>query len=75
MTHHTGVTQDMRSNTDVLSRTDVKVGALFAPEHGARGDVRAGGRVDNEVDPKRACPFTVSMARYVLTKECFRVLM
>ena len=57
VTNHTGVTQDMRSNFDVLaSRTDVKVGALFAPEHGARGDVQAGGRVDNEVDPETGLP-------------------
>ena len=26
------------------------------PEHGARGDVQAGGRVDNEVDPETGLP-------------------
>ena len=77
VTNHTGVTQDMRSNFDVLaSRTDVKVGALL-PRNTAQGAMfRLAAVLITRWILKRACPFTVSMARYVhQLRRCFRALM
>lgn len=52
VTNHTGVSRDMRLNFEVLAnRPEVKVGALFAPEHGVRGNVPAGDVVGDERDP------------------------
>ena len=40
VTNHTGLTRDGRATIDVLHEAaDVKLTALFAPEHGIRGDV------------------------------------
>ncbi len=57
VTNHTGVTQAMQSNVDVLhGRADVTVTALFAPEHGVRGSVQAGGAVEDQVDERTGIP-------------------
>lgn len=43
ITNPTGVDQKMRSTVDILnSAPSVKLTALFAPEHGVRGDIAAG---------------------------------
>lgn len=53
LTNATGVDASMQSTIDVLnSAEDVKLVSLFAPEHGVRGNVYAGGTVSASVDQK-----------------------
>lgn len=40
----------------IAARTDLKLVALFAPEHGIRGTVAAGARITDEVDQKTGVP-------------------
>lgn len=57
ITNPTGVDNDMKSTIDILSEApNVKLVALFAPEHGVRGDAHAGDHVDNVTDPKTGVP-------------------
>ncbi len=53
VTNHTGVLSDGRHLADALhERTDVKLVALFGPEHGIRGDAPAGAKIQHGVDQK-----------------------
>ncbi|MCM1522703.1 MAG: DUF1343 domain-containing protein [Muribaculaceae bacterium] len=53
ITNPTGVDNSLRSTIDILNEApDVRLTALFAPEHGVRGDYVAGAAVANGVDPK-----------------------
>lgn len=53
ITNPTGVDNQLRSTIDILHEAEgVTLTALFAPEHGVRGDVHAGDHVANSVDPK-----------------------
>ncbi|MCC8112946.1 MAG: DUF1343 domain-containing protein [Bacteroidales bacterium] len=57
ITNPTGVDNSLKSTIDILHETpDVELVALFAPEHGVRGDVHAGDKVDNFVDPATGVP-------------------
>ncbi|HOW73671.1 MAG TPA: DUF1343 domain-containing protein [Phycisphaerae bacterium] len=57
VTNPTGVTFDLRSTADVLNKApNVKLVALFGPEHGIRGDVFAGDRVADSVDTATGVP-------------------
>ena len=57
ITNPTGVDNDMKSTIDILHEApNVKLVALFAPEHGVRGDAHAGDPVDNVTDPKTGLP-------------------
>lgn len=49
MTNPTGIDHDLRSSIDILNER-CNLTALFAPEHGIRGDAQAGDNVDNCVD-------------------------
>jgi uncharacterized protein YbbC (DUF1343 family) len=40
----------------IASHKDLKITALFAPEHGIRGTVAAGAKIENEVDAKTGAP-------------------
>ena len=52
LTNPTGVDNKLKSTVDILAEAEgVELVALFAPEHGVRGDVHAGDKVDNSVDP------------------------
>lgn len=52
ITNPTGVDNNLKSTVDILNEApDVKLVGLYAPEHGVRGDVHAGDKVDNFVDP------------------------
>jgi uncharacterized protein YbbC (DUF1343 family) len=52
ITNPTGVDNNLKSTVDILHEAvGVELVALFAPEHGVRGDVHAGDKVDNFVDP------------------------
>lgn len=55
MTNQTGVNRDLESTIDILkSLYDLR--ALFAVEHGLRGDIQAGGEVKDEIDPITGLP-------------------
>jgi uncharacterized protein YbbC (DUF1343 family) len=57
VTNPTGITSGMRTAIDVLSRApDVKLVALFGPEHGVRGDAAAGAAVANARDAATGLP-------------------
>lgn len=52
VTNPTGVDSELISTIDILAEAKgVTLTALFAPEHGVRGDVAAGAKVANAVDP------------------------
>lgn len=53
ITNPTGVDRSLRSTIDILAEAEgVTLAALFAPEHGVRGDYIAGAAVKNSVDPR-----------------------
>lgn len=57
ITNPTGVDNEMKSTIDILNEApNVDLVALFAPEHGVRGDAHAGDHVDNVTDPKTGLP-------------------
>ncbi len=57
ITNPTGVDNNLKSTIDILHEApNVKLVALFGPEHGVRGDVHAGDKVDNMTDAKTGLP-------------------
>ncbi len=53
ITNPTGIDNSLKSTIDILHEAPgVELTALFAPEHGVRGDYVAGASVANEVDAK-----------------------
>ena len=57
ITNPTGVDSKLKSTIDILFEApQVKLVALFGPEHGVRGDVHAGDKVDNRTDPRTGLP-------------------
>ena len=51
ITNPTGIDRSFQSTIDILHNApNVKLVALYGPEHGVRGDVYAGDKVDNRVD-------------------------
>lgn len=57
ITNPTGFDNSLKSTIDVLHEApNVQLVALFGPEHGVRGDVHAGDKVDNMTDPKTGLP-------------------
>lgn len=57
ITNPTGVDNNLKSTVDILNDAEgVELVALFAPEHGVRGDVHAGDKVENAVDPATGVP-------------------
>ena len=57
ITNPTGVDNSLKSTVDILAEAPgVELVALYAPEHGVRGDVHAGDHVDNAVDPATGVP-------------------
>lgn len=55
ITNHTGVTRSLTSTADLLYRI-CNLTALFAPEHGVRGDKQAGENVSYYTDDKTGLP-------------------
>lgn len=52
ITNPTGVDNALKSTVDILHEAaNVKLIALYGPEHGVRGDVHAGDHVTNSTDP------------------------
>lgn len=57
ITNPTGVDNNMKSTVDILHEApNVKLIALFGPEHGVRGDVHAGDKVENSADAATDVP-------------------
>ncbi|HEX8321535.1 DUF1343 domain-containing protein [Longimicrobium sp.] len=57
ITNHTAVTRDGRSAIDALHRhPDVRLVALFGPEHGLRGNVDGGERIGTSRDSRTGLP-------------------
>ena len=57
VTNPSGVDRSLRSTIDILfNAPEVNLVALFGPEHGVRGDVYAGGKVDGHVDSATGLP-------------------
>ncbi|MDD5184818.1 MAG: DUF1343 domain-containing protein [Paludibacter sp.] len=57
ITNPTGVDSKLKATIDILNEApNVKLVALFGPEHGVRGDAHAGDEVDNVSDPKTGLP-------------------
>lgn len=57
ITNPTGVDADFRSTIDILfTAPEVKLVAMFAPEHGVRGDYTAGEKVKSTTDPETKLP-------------------
>jgi uncharacterized protein YbbC (DUF1343 family) len=54
ITNPTGVDKDFETTIDKLQKS-VNLVALFSPEHGVRGDIQAGVRLDDYIDPKTGC--------------------
>ncbi len=54
ITNPTGVNRQFKSTIDILKeKTDLV--ALYAPEHGVRGDLQAGVRLENYLDEETGC--------------------
>lgn len=57
ITNPTGVDSRLKSTVDILHDSDqFELVALYGPEHGVRGDVHAGDKVESTQDPKTAIP-------------------
>ena len=57
LTNPSVVDRNLRSTIDILNEApEVNLVKLFAPEHGVRGDIYAGGKVTDSVDPKTGIP-------------------
>lgn len=57
VTNATGMDHALRSSVDrFAARTDVRLVALFGPEHGVRGDVQAGDKVASSRDAATGLP-------------------
>ncbi len=65
VTNPSGVDRQLRSTIDILAEAEgVELVALFAPEHGVRGDVYAGGKVEDVADPKTGVPVYSIYGKY-----------
>lgn len=57
ITNQSGVDHQLNSTIDLLHKhPKITLAALFAPEHGVRGDHYAGDKVDDSVDPTTGIP-------------------
>lgn len=57
ITNPTGVDNNLKSTIDILHEApNVQLVALYGPEHGVRGDVHAGDKIDTFTDPTTGCP-------------------
>ncbi|MCC5876174.1 MAG: DUF1343 domain-containing protein [Candidatus Sumerlaeia bacterium] len=57
ITNPTGVDSRLNSTVDLLNdHPEIEIRKLFAPEHGVRGDIYAGVRVDEQIDKRTGLP-------------------
>ena len=55
ITNQTGVDINFKSTIDILNEKTNLV-ALYSPEHGVRGNIQAGIKLENYIDPATSCP-------------------
>ena len=55
ITNHSGLTKSLVSSIDVI-KEHFNLTALYGPEHGVRGDIEAGGKVDTYTDKLTGLP-------------------
>lgn len=57
ITNHTGVDRNRRTDIDLLSEhAEVQLVALYSPEHGIRGEERAGASIESGIDERTGLP-------------------
>ena len=57
VTNPSGVDRNLNSTVDILfNAPGVELVALYGPEHGVRGDVYAGDKINNSIDPTTGLP-------------------
>ena len=57
VTNHTGIDSQGRSNIDLLfEHSGIDLVALYAPEHGIRGEAEAGALISTEIDQRTGLP-------------------
>lgn len=57
VTNHTALSREDEHLVDLLFKAEgVELKAIYAPEHGFRGDVQGGDHIDTSVDPKTQVP-------------------
>ena len=57
VTNPSGVDRNLNSTVDILfNAPGVELVALYGPEHGVRGDVYAGDKINNSIDPSTGLP-------------------
>jgi uncharacterized protein YbbC (DUF1343 family) len=57
ITNNSGIDRSRTLDIDLIARSkDLKLVALFAPEHGIRGDAEAGDKISDERDPRTGVP-------------------
>lgn len=76
ITNPTGVDNNLKSTIDILHEAPgVKLVALYGPEHGVRGDVHAGDKIEDFKDPNTGVPvFSLYGATRKPTKEMLQGL-
>ena len=74
ITNPTGVNRYLKSTIDILHDTpNVQLVALYGPEHGVRGDIYAGAKVQDQKDEKTGLPiFSLYGKTRKATKEMLR---
>ena len=74
ITNPTGVDNNLKSTIDILFEApDVELVGLYSPEHGVRGDVHAGDKVDASVDKATGVPmYSIYGATYKPTPEMLK---
>ena len=65
LTNPSGVDRNLQSTIDILYKAEnVELVRLFAPEHGVRGDIYAGGHADDTVDEATGLPVLSIYGKY-----------
>ena len=65
LTNPSGVDRSLQSTIDILYKAEnVELVRLFAPEHGVRGDIYAGGHADDTVDEATGLPVLSIYGKY-----------
>jgi len=73
ITNPTGVNASLHHSADLLKRAnDVNLVALFAPEHGVRGNVRAGENFSSNKDKRQDFQSTVYMVEAIISRQKLR---
>ena len=74
ITNPTGVNRHLKSTIDILhDAPNVQLVALYGPEHGVRGDIYAGAKVQDQKDEKTGLPiFSLYGKTRKATKEMLR---